>query len=131
MHPSLHNIRIPTSDATVSLGTMCPSNTCGNPGIYRLHICVDFTIVPSGKLIVRGCVDGRTFLTLGVFFVIIIDVAPVSATACVMGIDGFLGCMLDAHICCRRFDKIFRYNCNVIAVYVYVLGGVQSRVRTK
>ncbi len=36
---------------------------------------------------------------------IIIDVAPVSATACVMGIDGFLGCMLDAHICCRRFDK--------------------------
>jgi len=33
------------------------------------------------------------------------DVAPVSATACVMGIDGFLGCMLDAHICCRWFDK--------------------------
>ena len=37
---------------------------------------------------------------------IIIDVAPVSATACVMGIDGFLGCMLDAHICCRRVDKL-------------------------
>ena len=31
---------------------------------------------------------------------IITDVAPVSATACVMGIDGFLGCTLDAHICC-------------------------------
>ena len=37
---------------------------------------------------------------------IIIDVAPVSATVCVMGIDGFLGCMLDAHICCRRVDKL-------------------------
>jgi hypothetical protein len=36
---------------------------------------------------------------------IIIDVAPVSATACVMGIAGFLGCMLDAHICCRWVDK--------------------------
>jgi hypothetical protein len=34
------------------------------------------------------------------------DVAPVSATACVMGIAGFLGCMLDAHICRRWFDKL-------------------------
>jgi hypothetical protein len=37
---------------------------------------------------------------------IITDVAPVSATACVMGIDGFLGCMLDAHICIRWLDKL-------------------------
>ncbi len=36
----------------------------------------------------------------------ITDVAPVSATACVMGIDGFLGCTLDAHIFCRWFDKL-------------------------
>jgi hypothetical protein len=77
---------------------MCPSNTYGHPGISRLQICVDFTIVPSGKLIVRGCVARRTFFILGVFFVIIIDVAPVSATACVMGIAGFLGCTLDVHI---------------------------------
>ena len=85
---------------------MCPSNTCGNPGISRSHICVDCTIEPSGKLILSGFVAGRTFFILGVFFMIIIDVAPVSATACVMGIDGFLGCMLDAHICCRRVDKL-------------------------
>jgi Na+/H+ antiporter NhaB len=37
---------------------------------------------------------------------IITDVAPVSATACVMGIDGFLGCMLDAHICICWLDKL-------------------------
>ena len=37
---------------------------------------------------------------------IITDVAPVSATACVIGIDGFLGCTLDAHICCRLLDKL-------------------------
>ena len=77
---------------------ICPSNTCGNPGISRSQICVDFTIVPSGKLIVRGCVARRTFFILGVFFMIIIAVAPVSATACVMGIDGFLGCTLALRI---------------------------------
>ena len=84
---------------------MCASNTCGNPGISRWHICVDFTIVPSGKLILRGFVVGHTFF-IGVFFVTITDVAPVSAIACVMGIDGFLGCMLDAHICWHWFDKL-------------------------
>ncbi len=107
MHPSLHNILIPTSDATVSSGTMRPTKTCGNPGISRSHICVDLTIEPSGKsLILSGCVAGRIFFILGVFFMIITDIAPVSATACVMGIDGLLGCMLDAHICCRRVDKL-------------------------
>ena len=78
---------------------MCPSNTYDNPGISRSQICVDFTIVPSGKLIVRGCVARHTFFILGVFFMIIIDVTHVSATACVMGIDGFLGCTLTVHIC--------------------------------
>ncbi len=97
MHPSLHNIRIPTSDATVSSGTMWPSNTCGNPGISRLHICVGFTNLPSGKLIMSGFVVGRIFF-MGVFFMTITNIAPVSATPCVMGIDGFLRFTLDAHI---------------------------------
>ncbi len=74
-------------------------NFCTTRMVSRSQICVDFTIVPSGKLIVRGVVAGRTFFILGVFFMIITDVAPVSATACVIGIDGFLGCTLDAHIC--------------------------------
>ena len=77
---------------------MWPSNTCGNPGISRLHIYVDFTIVPSGKLILRGFVVGHIFF-MGVFFMTSTDVAPVSAPACVMGINGFLGCTPDAHIC--------------------------------
>ena len=85
---------------------MCPSNTYGNPGISRSQICVDFTILPSGKLIVRGFVARRTFFILGVFFMIITEVAPVSATACVMGIDGFLGCTLGAHICWCLLDKL-------------------------
>ena len=76
-----------------------------NPGIFRSHICVDFTIVPSGKLILRGFVAGHTYFT-GVFLMTNTDVAPVSATPCVMGMKGFLGCTLDAHICRRWFDKL-------------------------
>jgi len=33
-------------------------------------------------------------------------VALVSATTCVMGIDGFLGCTLEVHICRRWFVKL-------------------------
>ena len=78
---------------------MCPSNICGtNPGISRSHICVEFTIVPSCKLNLSGFVIGR-IIFIGVSFMTNMDVAPVSATACVMGIDGFLGCTLDAYIC--------------------------------
>jgi hypothetical protein len=84
---------------------MCPTNTCGNPGISSLHICVDFTIVPSGKSILRGFVVGHTFF-IGVFFMTNMDVAPVSATPCVMGINGFMGCTLDAHIRRCWFDKL-------------------------
>ncbi len=64
-----------------------------------------FTIVPSGKLILRGFFVGR-IVFIGVFFMTITDVTPVSATACVMGIDGFLSCMLDAHIWWRWCDKL-------------------------
>ncbi len=84
---------------------MCPSNTYGNPGISRSHTCIDFTIVPSGKLILRGFVAGRTFF-IGVSFMSITDVAPVLATACVMGIIGLLGCVLGAHILGCRIDTL-------------------------
>ena len=57
-----------------------------------------YTIVLSGKLILSGFVVGLIFF-IGVSFITNIDVPPVLATACVMGIDGFLGCILDAHIC--------------------------------
>jgi len=105
---------------------MCPSNTCGNPGFSRSHICVDFTIVPSGKLILREFVVGRIFF-IGVFFMNNTDVTPVSATACVMGIDGFLGCTLAAHICRRWFDKFPVTTVMSSTVYDNIMGGVQSR----
>ena len=105
MYPILHNILIPISDATVRLGKMCPSNTYGNPGIFRSHTCVDFSTVPSGKLILSVFFAGCTFF-VGVFFTTITNVAPVSATVCVMGIVGFLGCELWAHMCCCCVNRL-------------------------
>jgi hypothetical protein len=46
---------MPINDATVNLGTMCPVKIVGRPGIMMLHMCVDFTLLPSSKLIVNGC----------------------------------------------------------------------------
>jgi hypothetical protein len=48
---------------------------------------------------------GRTFF-IGVSFMTITDVAPVLATACVMGIVGLLGCVLGAHIMRCRVDTL-------------------------
>ena len=45
------------------------------------HVCVDFTFVPSGRLIVSGRTARRRFLH-GVPSMMKIDVAPVSAIAC-------------------------------------------------
>ena len=64
-----------------SFGTTCPTSTCGRPGIFISHVCVDFTFVPSGRLMVSGCMAGRRFLN-GVPSMMNIEVAPVSAMAC-------------------------------------------------
>jgi hypothetical protein len=49
------------------------------------QMCVDDTLLPSGKLIVIGLSDLRRFLT-GVPFITKINVAPVSAIACDLAI---------------------------------------------
>ncbi len=73
---------MPMRDAIVMPGTMCPVNTVGRPGIVMSQMCVDVTLLPSGRLIVIGSLVLRRFLT-GVPFIMNIDVAPVSAMACV------------------------------------------------
>ncbi len=92
---------MPTSDATVKSGIICPSSIVGKPGSSKLNLCVDLTTLPSGKLIVRGFVAGQIFF-IGVPFITNTEVALVSATACVGGIAGFVGCMQEAQtlICC-------------------------------
>jgi hypothetical protein len=55
VHPALHSTLIPNKDAIFIPGTICPVITVGRPGILMLHVCVDNTFLPSGRLIVMGC----------------------------------------------------------------------------
>jgi hypothetical protein len=96
IQPALHSMHMPTSNATVKSGTICPSSIGGKPGSSKLHRCVNLTTLPLGKLMVRGFVAGQIFL-IGFPFNTMTKVAPVSATACVSGIAGFVGCMQEAH----------------------------------
>jgi hypothetical protein len=58
IHLAFHRMQIPSSDATCRSRTMCPSSTVGRPGITMSQTWADLTTLPSGKLIVRGCVAG-------------------------------------------------------------------------
>ena len=55
-----------------------------------LHMCVDLTILPSGKLMLSGSIVSLTFF-MGVPDITIAEVAPISVIACVSGIIGRLG----------------------------------------
>ncbi len=80
VHPALHSTRMPINDAIVNLGIMCPVKIVGRPGIVILHMCVDFTLLLSGKLIVNGCNKGCNLLT-GVPSMINMEAVPVSTIA--------------------------------------------------
>ena len=68
------------NNAIDNFGTTCPTSFIGNPGIVMSHVCVDFTFVLSGRLIVSGRTAGWRFLH-GVPSMMNIKVAPVSAIA--------------------------------------------------
>ena len=61
VHPALHSNCIPNKEATARIGTMCPLSVVGSPGILISHTCVEFTCLPSGRLIVKGFFAGRMF----------------------------------------------------------------------
>ena len=81
LHPALHRTLMPINNGIDNFGTTCPTNTIGSPGIVMSHVCVDFTFVPSGRLIVSRRIAGWRFLH-GVPSIMKIDVASVSAIAC-------------------------------------------------
>jgi hypothetical protein len=64
LHPASHRTLILLNDGIVNLGTTCPTSTFGRPGIVMSHVCVDFTFVPSSRLMVSGRMDGRMFLCM-------------------------------------------------------------------
>ncbi len=54
VHPALHKVQIPMRDVIAKDGTMCPVSTVRSPGMLMSQMCVDITLFPSGKFIVRG-----------------------------------------------------------------------------
>ncbi len=54
VHPALHRRRIPMREAINRPGTKCLVRVTGRPGMFILHGCIDLTVSPLGRLIVRG-----------------------------------------------------------------------------
>ena len=75
---------------------MCPSSTCGRPGISTSHMHMECTIFSSGNLMLRG-LDAICTFFLGVSAITNTVVAPISAIPCVLGISGHLIWMLWMH----------------------------------
>ncbi len=82
LQPALHMMRMPSNDAIFILGTMCPINGWGKPGIKISHMCVDVILFPSSRLMVIGFVATQ-MLCIGAPAITKTDVAPVSASTCV------------------------------------------------
>ena len=101
LHPALHRIRIPISEAIDNPGTICPVRIIGRPGMLMSHMCVEWTMSPFGRFMVSGSVAGRMFF-MGVPAITKIDVAPVSAMACVSENASVLGTP------CRRAEAMLR-----------------------
>ena len=119
-HPTLHKIRMPISEATLRAGTMCPSSTCGNPGISTSQMCVERTVFPSGNFMLRGLGAIRT-LRMGVSAITNTVVAPVSAIPCELGINGEVVCMLCTHtLCFDTFDVTTVLSSSSTVLFVWV-----------
>ena len=73
---------MPISEAIDKLETICPVRIIGRPGMLMLHMCMECTLLPLGRLMVRGSSAGR-MLDMGVPTITKMDVAPMLAMACV------------------------------------------------
>ena len=86
LHLVLHMMLIDIRDAWARPRTMCAHFfLSGIPSMYRLHVCVDLSFDPSGRLMEICLLDGCTFFT-GITGRKKCLVAPVSAMASCLGI---------------------------------------------
>ena len=64
LHPASANFLVEISDKCESPGTMCASvNASGSHGISKLHVCVDWMILPLGSVIFSGDAVGLLLTT--------------------------------------------------------------------
>ena len=83
------------------------------------HMCVECTISPLGRFMVRGSIALRMFF-MGVPAITKIDVAPVSAMACVSENASTLGTP------CRRAEAMLRAEALLLAHDVFDIITVAS-----
>jgi hypothetical protein len=76
---------MPIRDAIVILGRICPVYIVGRLGMMMSQMWVETTLLLLGKVMVIGWSARSRFLT-GIPFMMKIEVAPVSAMACVVAI---------------------------------------------
>jgi hypothetical protein len=76
---------MPIRDALVIPGTLCPITIVGRPSMVMSQIWVKTTLLSLGQVMVIGLSARRKFLA-GIPFIMNIEVAPVSAMACVAAI---------------------------------------------
>jgi hypothetical protein len=63
VHPALHKGQNPVW-AILKDRSMCPVSTVGRPGMLMSQMCINITLFPSGKSIVRGFFAMRLSATL-------------------------------------------------------------------
>ena len=96
LHPASANFLVDISDECESPGAMCASvNASGSHGISRLHVCVDWVLLPLGGVILSGDSVGL-LLTTGDPCNIKCPVAPESDMAYCTAPCNLVGCMLGA-----------------------------------
>ena len=103
LHPASANFLVDISDKCESPGTMCASvNASGSHGISRLHVCVDWMLLPLGSVLLSGD-DVGLLLTTGDPCNIKCPVAPESDMAYCTAPCNLVGCKLGAVFgrCCR------------------------------
>ena len=98
LHPALHRIHIFIREAINNPRTMCFVRVIGSPGMSMLHTWVECMTPSRGRLMERGFVASWT-LFIGVLAITNMDVAPVLAMACVVGIDNAFGRLPVAATC--------------------------------
>jgi hypothetical protein len=63
-HPWSQNCLVASSDVCVNFGMMWPAViSCGSHGMSRLHVCEDCILLPSGNVILMGCMATCLFVT--------------------------------------------------------------------
>ena len=63
-HPLSQNFRVAISDVCDSFGTMWPDVISSEShGMFKLQVCVDCILSPSGRVMLIGCVATFMFVT--------------------------------------------------------------------